>query len=219
MENRKFKDDLMVKIGVEASSVMTIEDANVFISKWILDCRCNDDYKFLKLCLDMIVNSYLSKRYSYEITGQLSEQKEYELRKSFNKDHEKFTALYYLIDAEWSLYRVRLQATADYTEKQMQQEIIDNFSKLFPQYTFIKKEYRVPSGRIDILAKDKNNDDVIIELKLNKKNPNRQLLDYENYFNNPTLIGITQEKLSDKIKKTNIIYYTYDNESKEIEKY
>ena len=219
MENKKFNDNLMIKIVIEASSVMTVEDTNVFVSKWILDCRCNDDYKFLKLCLDMIVNSYLSKRYSYEVTGQLSEEKENELRKSFNKDHEKFAALYYLIDAEWSLYRTRLQDTADYTEKQMQQEIIDNFSKLFPEYIFVKREYRIPSGRIDILARDRNNNDVVIELKLHKNNPNRQLLDYENYFTNPTLIGITQEKLSNKIKRENIIYYIYDNEKKEIKKY
>ena len=30
------------------------------------------------------------------------------------------------LDAEWSLYRARLQVTADYTEKQMQQEIIES---------------------------------------------------------------------------------------------
>ena len=55
MENKKFKEETMVEIGVEASTIETVEDTNIFISKWIMRCQCNDDYKFLKLCLDMIV--------------------------------------------------------------------------------------------------------------------------------------------------------------------
>lgn len=220
MENKKFREDMMVKIAVEASSVETVEEANVFIGHWIIQCESREDYKFLKLCLDMIVNSYLSKRYSYEVTGELSEKEETELRKLFNSDHNKFSALYYLIDSEHSLNTLsNYISTVDYTEKQMQQEIIENFDKLFPKYTFIKKEYGVPSGRIDILAKDNEGKDIIIELKLHNKNPNRQLLDYQNYFDNAVLIGITQNKLGEKIKRDNIIYYIYDKDKKEIQRY
>ena len=219
MENKKFKEETMVEIGVEASTIETVEDTNIFISKWIMRCQCNDDYKFLKLCLDMIVKSYLSKRYSYEATGKLNKNEEQKLKKLFFKDRSKFDALYYLINAEWDNYRTLDRSEPDYTEKQMQSEIIDNFNNLFPQYTFVQKEYKVPSGRVDILAKDKENRNVIIELKLPKYNPNRQLLDYENYFDNPIMIGITQEPLSNKIKRESITYYTYDNDKKEIKKY
>lgn len=220
MENKTFREDMMVKIAVEASSVETVEDANVFISHWVIQCESREDYKFLKLCLDMIVRSYLSKKYSYEVTGELSEKEESKLRELFNSDRKKFSALYYLIDSENSLNVLSNYVSAiDYTEKQMQQEIVENFDKLFPKYTFIKKEYCVPSGRIDILAKDDEGKDVLIELKLHNKNPNRQLLDYKNYFDNAVLIGITQDKLGEKIKRDNIIYYTYDKDKKEIQRY
>lgn len=210
----------MPKISAEASFVKTVEEANVFVSKWILLCNSKEYYKFLKLCLDMIVRSYLSEKYPYEVTGKLSKKEEIKLRELFNSDCRKFDSLYYLINAELDLFLLRHYiSNSDYSEKDMQKEIIDNFDTLFPQYNFIKEEYRIPSGRIDILAKDKNDTDVIIELKLHNKNPNRQLLDYATCFNNPILIGITQDKLSDKIKQNNITYYIYDNDKIKIQKY
>lgn len=71
--------------------------------------------------------------------------------------------------------------------------IKDNFNKIFPNYIFIKEEYIVENiGKIDILAKDKiNGRDVIIEVKKDKENPNKQLLAYSKEFDNPILIGIT----------------------------
>lgn len=38
-------------------------------------------------------------------------------------------------------------------------------------------------------------------------------------FNNPILIGITQDKLNEKVKQNNIIYYIYDNEKIKLQEY
>ena len=63
-------------------------------------------------------------------------------------------------------------------------------------------------GRIDIFAKY-GDIPVIIELKKGRKNPNTQLIAYGSKFENPILIGITENELSDKYKEPNIIYYTF----------
>lgn len=82
----------------------------------------------------------------------------------------------------------------------------DNFNRIFPNYTFIKEEYIVKNiGKIDILAKDRvNGRDVIIEIKRDKENPNKQLLAYSKEFDNPILIGITN--MDSKYYLTNINY-------------
>lgn len=81
-------------------------------------------------------------------------------------------------------------------EKDMQDYIIKNFYKIFPTYTYIGKEIKVENvGRIDILAIDnETHRHVIIELKLKNYNPNTQLLGYSKNFDNPILIGITENK-------------------------
>lgn len=87
----------------------------------------------------------------------------------------------------------------DFSEKEMKECIIKNFSKIFPNYQYLGQEVKVKNiGRIDILAKDNlSNKDVIIELKLKNKNPNIQLLAYSKEYNNPILIGITEEKVKE----------------------
>ena len=84
--------------------------------------------------------------------------------------------------------------------------IINNFNIIFPNYSFIKEEYEVKSiGKIDILAKDNiSNRDIIIEIKKDTSNPNKQLLAYSKGFNNPILIGITN--MNEKHYLDNIIY-------------
>ncbi|MFR3819076.1 MAG: hypothetical protein ACLTXO_11095, partial [Fusobacterium varium] len=65
----------------------------------------------------------------------------------------------------------------DFSEKEMKQYVIKNFSRIFPNYHYLGQEIEVKNiGRIDILAKDNlSNKHVIIELKLKNKNPNAQL--------------------------------------------
>ncbi|MEH1739772.1 hypothetical protein V6948_06220 [Fusobacterium varium] len=84
----------------------------------------------------------------------------------------------------------------DFSEKEMKQYVIKNFSRIFPNYHYLGQEIEVKNiGRIDILAKDNlSNKHVIIELKLKNKNPNAQLLAYSRKYDNPILIGITEEK-------------------------
>lgn len=105
----------------------------------------------------------------------------------------------------------------DNIEKILHTDVIENFNKIFPEYTFIKEEYEVKNiGKIDILARDsRSNRDVVIEIKKDKGNPNKQLLAYANGFVNPILIGITN--MNKKYYLDNIVYYTWktiENKSK-----
>ena len=77
-------------------------------------------------------------------------------------------------------------------EKYYRKEIINNFNKFFPKYNFIKQEVSVR--------------DVIIEIKTNKQNPNKQLLAYVTGYINPILVDITN--MDKKYYLDNIIYYT-----------
>lgn len=100
------------------------------------------------------------------------------------------------------LYSVMIKHDFEYEESKNKKHkseyyvnkfVKDNFNKIFPNYIFIKDEYIVKNiGKIDILAKDKiSGRDVIIEVKKDKENPNKQLLAYSKEFDNPILIGIT----------------------------
>ena len=87
----------------------------------------------------------------------------------------------------------------EFTEKEMQNYIVKNFVKIFPNYIFVTKEKVVPNvGRIDIFAVEKSTRRaVIIELKKGAKSPNTQLLAYSQHFDNPVLIGITENITSE----------------------
>jgi len=116
-----------------------------------------------------------------------------------------------MIDIEIVL-NVRLNKKINYLETEMRNLIIKNFYKIFKNFKFIQKEFTVNKiGKIDILAKEiKTNRDVIIEIKVKNKNPNKQLISYGNEFKNPILIGITEEKLNKNNMINNILYYTFD---------
>ena len=93
-----------------------------------------------------------------------------------------------------------------YSEAQMKKEILNNFNKIFPRYKFIETEKIVSGiGRIDIYA-EKESQPVIIELKIDRKNPNQQLIAYSSEFKNPILIGITELPLDEKQKIAGIEY-------------
>lgn len=94
------------------------------------------------------------------------------------------------------------------SEKQIQDYIIQNFNKIFPNYIFVGKEVCVNKiGKIDILAKDKKSKrDVIIEIKKGEQNPNKQLLAYAKGYDNPILVGITN--MCGDLYLKGINYYT-----------
>jgi hypothetical protein len=100
----------------------------------------------------------------------------------------------------------------EYHEKEFVEELKKDFKVIFPDYEIIKNEYFVFGiGRIDILAKEKStNRDIIIEIKAKNNNPNKQLISYSSEFENPILIGITEQELNRNQKLEGIIYYTYE---------
>ncbi len=110
-----------------------------------------------------------------------------------------------------------LSGAFNHCELNMQNEIIKNFSNLFPDMVFVGKEIVVKGiGRIDILAR-KGDRYVIIELKCGSKNPNAQLLAYANNYNSPILIGITEIELNDSQKLNNIEYFTFEELKKKVD--
>lgn len=98
-----------------------------------------------------------------------------------------------------------------YTEKELQGILIQRFSAIFPAYELLSAEVPVKGiGRIDVLARDlKSNRYVVIELKVKNKNPTSQLLAYASNYNNPILIGITEEKLTADQRSPSVEYYTF----------
>lgn len=99
----------------------------------------------------------------------------------------------------------------EFTEKDMQRRIIKEFSHIFPCMKLIGYEVPIDGiGRIDILA-EYNDRPVIMELKVKRKSPNSQLFAYAKAYNNPILIGITEEKLPDNRKCKNIHYLIYSD--------
>lgn len=116
----------------------------------------------------------------------------------------------YLIDsihAEMTLPCNSVEARK-FSESVMRMEIPNNFNKIFPDFNNIETEKSVGGiGRIDIYA-EKGKRPVIIELKINKKNPNQQLISYGAAFKNPILIGIAELPLDEKQKVSGIKYYS-----------
>ena len=95
-------------------------------------------------------------------------------------------------------------------EKQLGDYIAANFSTIFPDYIFVKREFKLPNGsKIDFYAVEKEtNRDVIIELKIGKCNPNNQLLSYGYYFFNPILIGIVGDQFKNFQEEIQYINHT-----------
>lgn len=93
---------------------------------------------------------------------------------------------------------------AEYTEK-----LLAKFSEVFPGYDLVGTQAKTKAGGVmDILAKDKaSGRDVIIELKLGKKNPARQLYGYAVDFDNPILVAINEASV--KSKSDNVTYLLF----------
>lgn len=136
------------------------------------------------------------------------------LRTVVNKFVLKFgsEAIVYLmdmIDSEMILPCKSLEIRKN-VESEMKKQIADNFNEIFPKYSFVCCEKNVDGiGRIDIYALYGKRS-VIIELKTGNKNPNLQLISYGSKFQNPILIGITEQKIEEKRRNEKIIYYTFE---------
>lgn len=94
---------------------------------------------------------------------------------------------------------------ADYTRM-----IEGGFSDIFPELTFVKREAVFDGFRIDLLAKEpRSGRDVLFELKLEANDPTPQLVNYNASFAQPILIGITEKRLSEWRRHSDIYYFTY----------
>lgn len=139
---------------------------------------------------------------------QLKELRRYIKSRFINK----FEATIYLIDfLDLEIINAyECENNRENREKQMQEYIIRNFELLFPDFVFVKSEHAIKTGRIDILAEDKNSKrPVIIELKAKNKNPTLQLLAYSKEFINPILIGISEQEILDTKIDNEIMYYVF----------
>ena len=91
-------------------------------------------------------------------------------------------------------------------EKKMRQFIVNHFPQLFPSLDFLGTEVPGHNGRVDLLAKDREeNRMVIFELKTGSGDPTRQLLAYAMDYINPILVGVTESPI---VHKQGILYYT-----------
>ncbi len=101
-------------------------------------------------------------------------------------------------------------------EASMQEEVVNNFDRFFPEFNFIKKEHNIKFGRIDLFAEERtSNRPVLIEIKIGNKNPTTQLLGYAKEFINPILIGITENQLSKENTSREIRYFTLNKSTLE----
>ncbi len=136
------------------------------------------------------------------------------LNRVLDKFVQKFgNAVIYLKDCVQTerVIPLKLSPCRQTPEETMRNKVLDNFEKIFPDYTFVQTERPVDGvGRIDIYGECAKRP-VIIELKAGRKNPNPQLLAYGSRFYNPILIGITENQLSENQKNKNILYLSMDD--------
>lgn len=134
-----------------------------------------------------------------------------QFRKLLEKEEFGYSssAIVYLCDCVDSEICVSAKQPIKLEEFRLKKEIIKNFDKLFPKIKIIQEEFVVQGiGRIDILGEEKDTKrPVIFELKIGARSPNQQLFAYAQRFDDPILVGITEEPI--RFKAPEIQYYTY----------
>jgi Holliday junction resolvase-like predicted endonuclease len=110
-----------------------------------------------------------------------------------------------------------------FTEKELENALIYNLDLIEDGMTFIKNQYTIEGGYIDILAKDKNNKTCIIELKIvdNCKDIIYQSVYYPTQFNEEVRMITIAPDYSKKIaaslsnlKYVEMLQYNMDDENK-----
>lgn len=191
-------NDFSIKIKI-INAILYIND--IKISDYLMKYNKFEEFfiEFLKIKIES--NNLELKLLRKELNNPIY----YTLYKS-----ESLTYLKDILDIEIYYYN-QTDRKENITEKQIQDYIIQNFNKIFPNYIFVGKEICVDKiGKIDILAKDKESGrDVIIEIKKGEQNPNKQLLAYAKGYKNPILIGITN--MDKKFYLDNIKYISVPN--------
>lgn len=109
------------------------------------------------------------------------------------------------------------------TEKELEDYLINNLNLVEEGMTLVDNQYSTEFGRIDILAKDKNNKYCIIELKVkdDDKRLITQCLTYPLSFNNSRMITIAPEYrdflLKPLLEIPNIEVYNYNIINKDLQ--
>lgn len=152
---------------------------------------------------------YVSKMKVQADISELKKLKEFVRGFYFSNWSEVAVYLNDEIDLEIT-YRRQMKLNDGNNEAEMQREIYESFGKLFPDYERPQTEFSISTGRVDIFAVEKvTGRPVVIELKTGAKNPTNQLLAYAHSFNNPILIGVTNEEIDTSRMHSKIIYFTY----------
>lgn len=152
---------------------------------------------------------YVSKMKVQADISELKKLKEFVRGFYFSDWSEAAVYLNDEIDLEIA-YRRQIKLNDGNNEAEMQREIYESFGQLFPDYEKPQTEFSISTGRVDIFAVEKvTGRPVVIELKIGAKNPTNQLLAYAHSFNNPILIGVTNEKIDTSRMHSKIIYFTY----------
>lgn len=118
------------------------------------------------------------------------------------------------------------QLTFEYSEEDLQNYLCNNIQKHYPEFKFLKKEFNIPGGRIDILCKHKELEKtyIVIELKIGDITCEDvcQVLRYTQYLNSemsknskrtfyPLLIGKSLSGSSHLTKLVNFYYGCFKN--------
>ena len=163
------------------------------------DCKCFEEF-FIKVCefkcsfeqKDLRVLRDVIKTFVFRFHGD---------------------AITYLTDSITTemLLPCKQDVSPEVKEKELQNELLNNFNNAFPEYKLLGSEIPVKGvGRIDILAEDMaSGRPIIMELKVKSKSPNKQLIAYASGYENPILIGITENSLQTESKYKGIYYYTF----------
>lgn len=101
-----------------------------------------------------------------------------------------------------TLFPIQIKKYGDITEKQLEELVIKNLNKLENGMKFLKAQYSIAGGIIDIIARDKNDILCIIELKVipDCKDVVFQSLYYPSQFNEITRMIVIAPDLTQQLK-------------------
>ena len=162
--------------------------------------------KFLKLCT--IENFHKFYTMVYECYYNNADETTTEIIYKGLEELREFTDinLNYLIQQfleKFCEYARGKHCTEKCSEKTYQENIIKNFNKFFPEYSYLSQYNKVEGvGNLDILAIDKvSGRYVVLELKTGKANPNKQLFAYSHIYENPIMVAVTTKEVMSKNEK------------------
>lgn len=190
--------------------IKELEISQDFMAKWN-DFIAHGDLKRFDDAVDsMTLNDYLSIIYENRNMAHGVVSQAF-ARVAHNRGIMPFY-LYDMIDEYLTFNAIHLREIEKKKVNITEKDYVDCIWEVgyFNDVLFTDREYEVSGiGKIDILGIHPSGRPVVIECKLGKVNPNKQLIAYSSCLSNPILIGITEEPISKKAQLPNINYLTY----------